>query len=170
GELLALRWQDVDLHAGAVQVTQAVEWVRGKPIMAEPKTTSSRRAIPLTALAIEALKRHRARQAEERLAAGPLWQDSGRAFTDVFGEVVDRHGLAKRAFPRLTAKAGVKRVRFHDLRHTAATFMLAEGLPVKTVQRVLGHATATMTLDRYGHVLPNSVRAAASVMDSLLSR
>lgn len=168
GELLALRWQDVDFKAGAVTVNQAVEWVKGKPIIAEPKTRTSRRTVPLASVALEALKRHRARQAEERLAAGPEWKDQGLVFTTRTGRIIDKNNLAKRAFPRLLAKAGVKPIRFHDLRHSAATFLLAQGLPVKTVQQVLGHATATMTLDRYGHVLPNAERAAASAMDALL--
>lgn len=170
GELLALRWTDIDLSTRTVTVAQAVEWVHGKPILAEPKTKNSRRTIHLSTLAVEALKRHKVRQAEDRLAAGPSWSDLGLAFSNSLGGIIDKNHLARRMFPRLLQKAGVTKITFHGLRHTAATFLLAEGLPVKTVQHVLGHATASMTLDRYGHILPNAERAAAKAMDVLLGK
>ena len=118
GELLALSWRDVDMDRGKIQVRGNLQSTGGA---AEPKTSSGRRQITLTSLALEALKRHRIRQNEARLAIGPAWTDLGLIFTNTVGGYLDVNNLRHRAFPRLLERSGVPRIRFHDLRHSTAT-------------------------------------------------
>lgn len=100
---------------------------------------------------MEALRGHRKRQLQEKLLLGQEYKDQALVFTTPFGGIIDKDNLSKRLLPRLLKKAGIgKKIRFHVLRHTAASLLLAEGVPIKTVQAVLGHSTASMTLDRYG--------------------
>ncbi len=168
GELLGLRWQDVDLGRGTVQVTQALVKVRGRAVFQEPKTARARRMIELTPLAVEALRRHRARQAQERLAAGPAWQDHGLLFCQKDGTPLDPMNVYNWDFKRVLAKAGLSGVRLHDLRHTHATLLLEEEANPKVVSERLGHASVTITLDTYSHVLPGLQREAAMRVDQLL--
>lgn len=167
-ELLGLRWSDIDFRAGTVTVNQTLAWAGGKHYFSEPKITS-RRTIPLTAQALEALKAHRKRQAEERLKAGEAWQDLGLVFCTSTGNLLNPSNLLNRWWRAVLKKAGIElKVRFHDLRHTVATLLLARGVLVKTVQAILGHATASMTLDQYGHVLRGAERQAADTLQRLL--
>ncbi len=169
GELLALKWEDVAFRAGTISIRRSVQWV-GKPTLSEPKNKSSYRTIPLPGLAVEAQKGHRKRQLQEKLLLGQDYKDQGLVFATPFGGIIDKDNLSKRFFLRLLEKAGIgKKIRFHDLRHTAASLLLAEGVPIKTVQSVLGHSTASMTLDRYGHAIPGAGKEAARKMDDLFS-
>jgi integrase len=158
GELLALRWSDVDLDRGTLSVVATLEqWRDGVPVIAEPKTARSRRQVELGEAAVEALRRHRQRN-----------PGIGFVFTRPDGRPLSRPmvGGAWRSH-RLRA---VPAVRFHDLRHTAATLMLSRGVHPKIVSEMLGHSTVAITLDLYSHVTPTMQREAASVMNDLLSQ
>lgn len=168
GELFGLRWKDLDVEKRMLQVRQTVSWAGGSPRFGEPKTAKSRRRIELTALAIAAVKDHRRRQLEERLRAAGGWQDLDLVFTNEIGSTLHPSNMTNRSFRPLLARAGLPRIRFHDLRHTAATIPLARGVPAKIVSEMLGHSSVAVTLDIYSHVTPTMQQAAASVMDAAL--
>lgn len=173
GELLALRWRDVDLDAHHLQVRGTLAWRTGQGFsIGQPKTKRSRRRIDLDAEAVAALRRHKARQAEERLAAGALWGSESHwpdlVFTSEIGGPLDARNLAQRSFNRLLKRADLPIIRFHDLRHTAATLMLLQGINAKIVSERLGHSSVGITLDRYSHVLPSMQRDAAQVIGKAL--
>jgi integrase len=119
-------------------------------------------------MAQEALRGHRTRQLEERLAAGPVWRDEDLVFCTPVGGALCGNHLSGRDFQALLRRAGLLRIRFHDLRHTCATLLLRRGVHPKVVSELLGHSTVTMTLDRYWHVLPDMQQAAMDAMDGLL--
>lgn len=174
GELLGLRWQDVDLDQALVQVRQALQQVRepnGKYVyaLAEPKTASSRRKIALSHLAVDALHAHRLRQVEERLALGSAWHEQGLVFPNAIGELMQPYTLLHR-FKRILEQNNLPAIRFHDLRHTAATIALSRGVNVKMVSEMLGHSSIKITLDIYGHVLPHMQQAVAAMMDAVFAK
>lgn len=169
GELLALRWRDVDLEDGTLRVTATMQRISKKGIgPSEPKTAGSRRQIALTGMAVAALRRHRARQAEERLHAGAMWQDGDLVFCNHYGRPIEASNLTRRSFHPLLEKAGLPSVRFHDLRHTAATLLLRKKVPVKVVSEMLGHSQVGITLNIYAHVLPDMQREATAAMEAAL--
>ena len=167
GELLGLEWRDVDTAAGTLRVERAIQRSGGELRVVEPKTKQSRRLLPLPRMAAAALDRQRARQARERLQAGGAWQDRGLIFATSIGTPVEPRNLNRR-FMELRQKAGLPELRIHDLRHACATFLLAEGVEPRTVMEVLGHSTYRLTMDLYGHALPERMIAAAQVMDATL--
>ena len=116
---------------------------------AEPKTRASRRAVPLGGSAVEALRCHHVAQATERMRRGALWQDHDLVFPSAMGTPLDGGNFLRNTHYPLLARAGVPRVRFHDLRHTAATLMLEQGTHPKVVAERLGHATVNVTLNVY---------------------
>ncbi|MBA2595195.1 MAG: site-specific integrase, partial [Chloroflexia bacterium] len=134
-----------------------------------PKTTSGRRSIALPPSVVESLKQHRVQQLERRLALGPIWQDHGFVFTNHVGGPLHVNSLVAR-YGKLVAADGVPRIRFHDLRHTSATLLLAQGVHPKIVQERLGHANIAMTLDRYSHVRFDMQREGADALDAALDR
>jgi len=168
GELLALRWRDVDLEARHLQVRATLKLEVGQFIIADTKTTHSRRKIALTPQACDTLRRHRTELAEERLALGPAWNDHDLVFPNTIGRPFDRRDLMKRNFLPLLRKAGLPAIRFHDLRHTAATLMLLKGVHPKIVSEMLGHASIAITLDLYSHVMPDMQREAVLAIASVL--
>lgn len=172
GELLALRWQDVDLDAETVQVRQTLHRVKsgeekGKLVALPPKNGRSRQ-IELTPTAVDALRRHRERQTTERLLLDEAWTNSGFVFTNEVGKPIEAANLTNRSYKPLLAKAGLPHFRFHDLRHTAATLMLAQNVHVKVVSEMLGHSQISITLDLYSHVTPTMQRQAATTMEAFL--
>lgn len=167
GELLGLRWQDVDLETGVVSVRQSLVRTRNGLLFQEPKTDRSKRNIPLPENVTRELRRWKARQNEERLAIGSAYQDANLVFCKPDGEPLDPGEFSK-YFSRLLEEAGLPHVRFHDLRHTHATQLLQLGVHVKVVQERLGHSTVTMTLDTYSHVVPGLQEEAAARLNSLL--
>ncbi len=139
GEALALRWADVDLDGGHLQVKASVQRVGGKLVRTEmPKTKSSRRALPLPAVVVDALRAHRAAQVQERLASA-VWIDDTLVFTTGIGTPLDPRNVL-RSFHALCDRAQVRRVRIHDLRHAAASFMLLQGVDMRVVMGTLGHS------------------------------
>ena len=159
GELLGLRWADVDLDGGELHVRQAVHRVGGELRFTEPKTRHSRRTIPLPALARDALREHKARQATDRLAAGPGWRDSGLVFTTATGTGIEPRNL-NRHWYGLRTRAGLPSVRFHDLRHTCVTLLLDAGVPPHIVQAIAGHSGIQVTMSIYAHAAQEEQRKA----------
>jgi len=171
GELCALKWQDVNLERGTLLVRASLRAMKGGGYeFTPPKTKAGRRTIALKPAVVEALKSHRARQNEERLFLGPAWQENGLVFPSTIGTPQDSQNLSRIAFKRVLDKAGLPReTRFHDLRHTCATLLLSHGTDTKTVSDLLGHSTIAITLNTYGHVLPNMRERAADIMDAILA-
>ena len=168
GELQAVRWREVDLEKKRLRVVATLTGVAdGTPILAPPKTAKSRREVYLSEMASESLHRHRAQQLENRLLAGQLWQDHDLVFCNAFGRPLDGNNIRERSFKRLLAKAGLAPMRFHDLRHAAASLLLAEGVGVKVISEMLGHADITVTLKVYAHLMPTAQEQAAGAMDRL---
>ncbi len=169
GELLALKWRDFDAEAGRLSVCRSVRYVSGQgSVVGEPKSVRSRRNVMLAPLAVAALKRHRARQTEQRLRA-VFWEDNDLIFPNEVGRHIEAENLRRRSFRPLLGRAGLPAVRFHDLRHTAATLLLLEGVHVKVVSEMLGHSAVSLTLDVYSHALPSMQADAAAKMEALFS-
>lgn len=168
GELLALRWPDVDFDNGAVRIRRTLVRTGGRHELGEPKTASSRRSIPIGAATIDALRAHRRAQAQERLRIGGVWQDGDLVFPSVVGTPLDGGNLLKNSYYPLLARVGLPRLPFHNLRHTAATLLLAAGTHPKIVAERLGHSTPTVTLNVYSHVTPTMQREAAATLDRVL--
>ena len=168
GELLALRWESVDLDEARLSVVATIDRVTGGGlVIGTPKTARSRRTIPLPVVCVDALRDHRCHQLAERLAAGPLWHDDGFVFATPIGTPLDGRNVT-RWFHDLCVRAGVERRRFHALRHSAATLMLAQGVPLEVISRTLGHAGYAITADVYAHVETSLLQAGAEVMDRAL--
>jgi len=168
GELLGLRWQYVDLENHILQVRGSLQRGPKGFVIEEPKTRASRRAVLLTAAACDALKRHQAQQLLEREAAGPLWSANDLVFCTEVGDPLDGTAVLRGYFYPLLKRAGLPRVRLHDLRHTAATLLLSQGISPKVVASVLGHATTAVTLDIYSHVTPDMQRGAVDAMQRII--
>lgn len=169
GESLGLRWDDVDLAAGRVSVVQHVVVVQNRAAIQEIKTPASRRSVALYPDVVGALRKHAARQKQDRLLVGPAWQESGLVFTTAIGTVLHPRNV-RRSFDQLVAKAGVPPITLHDLRHTAATLALKAGAHPKLVQEMLGHARVAITLDLYSHVVEEMHHDVADKLGRLLFR
>jgi integrase len=169
GELLGLKWEDVDLESGSLHVKRTLTTARGGPRLAAPKTKGSRRRVSLTKGAVDALRAHLARQLEEIDRAGSLWQENGLVFASETGEPLDRRDLTSRQFKPLLERAKLpEKTRFHDLRHTCATLLLTKNVNPKVVSEMLGHSNIAITLDTYSHVLPNMQDSAARALEEAL--
>ena len=161
GELLGLKWEDVDLDRGQLAIRRGL--IRGNGgtwELGAPKTASGRRTIALDRTCVAALRKHRAAQNAERLRLSAIWDDHGFIFTNETGGPLHPNTLVTR-YKRLIEDAGVRVIRFHDMRHTCATLALIQGVHPKVVQERLGHANIAMTLDRYSHVTEGLQRDAA---------
>ena len=170
GELLALRWRDVDLDAARLHVSNTLHFgTKGVWRLGSPKTAQSRRRVDLAPMAVEALRAHRTRQLEERLLVGPDWHDHDFVFPRGDGEPLRGMQVTHRDFQPLLERAGLPCIRFHDLRHTAATLLLLANVPAKVVSELLGHSNVGITLNLYSHVLPSMQRDAANAMQRMLS-
>ena len=166
GEILGLRWQDIDFDKAILSVTQAIARDHHGFMVSEPKTSSSRRTIALPSNVIRSLKQHRKLQWSEMLAA-KSYEDHGLVVQTLVGTPVSPRNFA-RVWYSLLKRAGVPRIRFHDLRHTHATLMLKQGVHPKIVSERLGHSSVQITLDTYSHLLPNMQAAAAEGFGKLL--
>lgn len=167
GELLGLKWTDLDSETGRLQIQRQLQRVQYQGlVLSEPKSATGRRSISLARVDLAKLQAHRTRQLEERLFAGGKWQEHGLIFTSIFGTPCDPNNVS-RSFRKLLKAANLPRIRFHDLRHTAATIMLQQGIHPKIVQERLGHSNINLTLDTYSHVLPDMQKEAAAKIDLL---
>ncbi len=154
GEALGLRWSDVNLETGTITVRNQLQRVSGKLALVEPKTRQARRAIDLPSFAVKALESHRKRQHVERLAAEETWQETGYVFTTRVGTPIEPRNIT-RHFGAAIRRAKLPALRFHDLRHTCASLMLAQGVHPRAVMEILGHSRIGLTMDTYSHVLPS---------------
>jgi integrase len=168
GEALGLRWQDVDLRSGTLAVRNSLQRINGVFRLVEPKTRRSRRTVHLPAVVVAQLHAHRARQLEERVRAAQLWEDHGLVFATDLGRPLHASSVTIR-FQRVLERAGLRRQRFHDLRHACASLLLAQGVSPRVVMEVLGHSQVTLTLNTYSHVIPTLGREAADRMDEVLT-
>jgi integrase len=178
GELLALRWKDVDVKTGTLHVKQTLVRVtnhnapkgegRTRLLFQEPKTSPSRRTLPIPEECLAALKQHKARQAEEKLLLGQAYQDHGLVFCQANGKPIDPRNFL-RSFDRIIEQAGLPPSRVHDARHTFATLMLELGESPKTVQTMLGHSRVAITLDIYSHVSLELEKKAAAKLNAALT-
>lgn len=155
GELFALAWDDIDLDRGVLTVRHSLEEVQGRLTLKEPKSDSGRRAIRLDALDVESLREHRQRLAGEGLAFSP------HVFIDTEGGLLRQSNFSRTVWYPVREAVGIEHVRFHDLRHSAASFMLRAGIHPKIAQERLGHSTIRLTMDVYSHLLPDSQNEAA---------
>jgi integrase len=167
GEILGLRWSDIDLATCTIAVVQSLEQTKEGLRFKAPKTHRSRRSIVLGAMTVEALRSHRAKQAEERLALGPGYEDQDLVCPRPGGTpwAPDVFSTTFAAFVR---RSGMKPFRFHDLRHTHATHLLKAGVHPKIVSERLGHSAVGITLDTYSHVLPSMQQDAMRLIDAAL--
>jgi integrase len=169
GELLALRWSDLDLKAGTMAIRRAVErGARGHSEIGETKTKNARRTVTLPDEAVAALRAHRIRQNEERLRVGEGWGDADLVFTSIVGTRIDQRNVI-RLFKAALDRAGLPTsTRFHDLRHASGSLALAAGVDLKVISRRLGHSTISITADLYTHVVRQlDVDAAESMQRAL---
>src|SRR5215218_1344423 len=172
GEALGLRWSDIDLEAGTLRVHRQLQKMRkdgdksGSLVFSEPKN-ASRRTIDLPQRAIEALRNHRKTQLEEKLRANS-YEDQGLVFATSKGTPLDAQNIVNRHFKPLLKRTGLPDKRWHDLRHTCATLLLGRGVHPKLVQHLLGHASITITLDRYSQWIATMGRHAADGMEEAL--
>jgi integrase len=157
----------VDLEHGTLQVRRQLTRTKAGLSFTSPKRGNSR-SVRLTQSAMKALRSHRKGQLEEKLKLAGLWQDFGLVFPSRAGTPMDADNLVQRSFEPLLERAGLPRVRFHDLRRTFATVLLSGGTHPKVVQEMLGHANISQTMDTYSHVLPDMQDGAISAMESAL--
>jgi integrase len=168
GEALGLRWTDVDLEAGTATIRHSL-LRRGRVVeLVEPKTARSRRTVVLPGFAVAALRRQRDWfQAQQRLLAGEDWREGEFVFTSSVGTPLDGTNVTHR-LQQLLAAAGLPRMRFHDLRHGAATLLLAAGVHPRVVMETLGHSQISLTMNTYSHVVPALQRDAADRLEAML--
>ena len=167
GEVCGLQWSDVDLKTRRLFVRRALQTQKGKGLVeVEPKSRSSRRALPIPPFAVVAFKEHRKRQAAQRLSMGSDWRAGNWIFTMEDGRPV-APDYVNVAFPRLLKRAKIRHIRFHDLRHSCASFLFAQGCEMRLVMEILGHSQIALTANTYTHLLPEGDRRAADAMQSL---
>lgn len=168
GEALGLRWHDIDFMSGNLTVRNALQRVNGKLQLVEVKAHKSRRKYTLPQVAVEALTKHKARQEEERQFAGTRWRDLGFVFTTTVGTPLDGSTVTHR-FQAVLKAAGLRRIRFHDLRHTCATLLLAQGVHPRVIMEILGHSQIAIKMNLYAHVIPAMQKEVAARMDAILA-
>jgi integrase len=169
GELLGLKWVDIQCGSGRLYVRRQMQEVRGEGrIFQEPKTRSGRRSIQLGEGTLQVLRIHREHQQLQKAVVGQRWHENDLIFPSSVGTPMDPSNL-RLDFNRLIEKAGIPKVRFHDLRHSCASLMLNRGIPVIVVSKILGHSKPSITLDLYGHLYSEMQGEASRLMDELVS-
>ncbi len=168
GELLGLKWGDLEWDNKRLQIRRQLQRIPHQGLVfAELKSKSSKRAIALGSLSIAKLKTHQEMQQEAKLAKGDIWQENDLLFPSTKGSPHEPRNL-QRHFENLLEKIELPKIRFHDLRHTAATLMFKQGVHPKVVQERLGHSSISLTLDTYSHVIPSMQSQAADDLDAIL--
>jgi integrase len=168
GEVCGLRWSDVDLDQGRIEVRQQLLAVKGELMFSErTKTDRGRRRIDLDPTTVTVLKTQWRRQAEQKLAIGAGYQDHDLVFAQPDGSPLDPESVAK-VFDRRVAKCEVSRIRFHDLRHTHVAHLIAAGEQPLLIARRVGHASSSFTMDRYGHLFEDAGSQAASAVAAMV--
>ena len=168
GELLALKWEDVELEDAVLRVRYTLTRTGGKVTLGPPKTKKSRRSVGLTERAVEALRAHLSRQLEAMERMGSLYRPGGLVFANEIGGIINPSNLRNRSFKPLLKRAGLPHIRFHDLRHTCATLLLSRNVNPKVVSEMLGHSSIAITLDTYSHVLPTMQQSAVHALEDTL--
>lgn len=166
GELLGLRWSDIDFEAARLSIQQTLVTVGYKTLFTDPKTKKSRRSIALDTTTMTVLRSHRAQQAQEKLLLGPEYDANGLVFSSEHGKLLHPMSLSD-MFRRRAIQAGLPIIRFHDVRHTYASLALSAGVHPKVVSERLGHSSITITLDTYSHAVPALQEDAAAKVASL---
>lgn len=165
-ETLALRWSDIDFASGIIRIERALSGRAGKQTSEEPKTSKSRRQVPVPTFVIEALRKRKEQQDSNAQNVDAF----GLVFRNSEGRPLDLNNITKRHYKPLLAKAGINRnVRLYDLRHTCATLLLRAGESPKVVAERLGHSSIVLTLDTYSHLLPDMQRQASEKLEKMLS-
>lgn len=168
GEVLALKWSDIDFDRGTVRVHTQLQRTGGKLALVEPKSESSRRTIPLPSFVCDALRNLRARQEiDDKRLAGDRWREEGFVFTSRIGTPLEQRNV-RRSLAGLLHKAGLPHMRFHDFRHGCATLLIAQNVNPRVVMEILGHSQIGLTMNTYSHAVPSVLHDAAQSMDSLL--
>jgi len=169
-EYLGLQWKDIHLQRGTVTVQRALVWRNGQQWrFGEPKTSRSRRSIPIATSLTQALIEHKRRQAEERLKAGPAYQNLDLVFATKDGGPLMRRNLVRRHFKPILKRAGLdESLTLYGLRHSCATLLLTANVNPKVVSERLGHSSITMTLDVYSHVLPTMEWEASDKLEKII--
>jgi integrase len=157
------------IQADLVAVRKQLKAVQATLVLVEPKSVRSRRAVRMPDLVVKALKAHRVRHLQERLAAGGRWTELDFVFPTSVGTPTDARNVT-RAFKAVLTAAKLPPVRVHDLRHTAASLLLAQGVTPRTIMEILGHSQISLTLDTYTHIMPTLQQDAAQQMNAILTR
>ena len=167
-EALGLLWHDIDFEQCVMRVRRSLEWIEGKPHLSELKSDTSSRTIALPDFAVVALQNHHRRQQEEQAILGTHWKNTlGLVFTTREGKPFhDIH--ISRFFHQLLMKAGLRHIRFYDLRHTCASLLIAQGMHARLIMDILGHSDITLTMNTYGHIMQTSRDEAAKSMNDLM--
>ncbi len=167
GEALGLRWQDIDFDAATMNVAQTSVVVDNAMRVSFPKTRAGRRVITLEPILVEALREHRVRQHERRLALGSVWQDFDLVFPSEIGSPILARNLY-RQYAAIVKKAGVPHISIHGIRHTVATLAISSGQDIRTVADLLGHSRTSITSDIYAHVLPHRKRELTKAISQMV--
>ncbi|MFE5005139.1 tyrosine-type recombinase/integrase [Streptomyces sp. NPDC056696] len=169
GEIVGLRWQDVDLDKRVIRVRKQRQRVSGEVYDDDPKGRRRKQALPLPAICVAPLRWQRLRQAALRERAGDRWAESDYVFTTRTGQPIEPRNV-HRSFTRVAGNAGLRVIRLHDARHGTATLLTAAGVAPRVVMEVLGHSQIAVTMNVYTHVVQDTQREAVSHMDRLLRR
>jgi len=169
GEALGLRWEDVDFSANTLRVSHQLQRIGGKLVLVPPrqKTVAEHLVMPRTI--VDRLLEHEKRQVTERPWAGSKWQETGLVFSNQVGGPTQARRVIEQ-FHEALDQAGLRRIRFHDLRHSCATLLLVQGVSPRVVMEVLGHSEIAMTMNAYSHVVPELQQEAARRMQAILER
>jgi integrase len=169
GEALGLRWEDIDFGAGTLHVRHQLQRIDGKLTLVPPKTEKSRRTLVMPPMIFDQLREHEKRQVAERLWSCSKWSETGLVFANRHGGPTQARRVIEQ-FHDVLRDAGLRRIRFHDLRHSCATLLLVQGVSPRVVMEVLGHSEIALTMNAYSHVVPELQVEAAKRMQAILER
>ncbi|HHV61790.1 MAG TPA: site-specific integrase [Firmicutes bacterium] len=169
GEILALKWGDVDFESGTMRVDETLQRGGPNPVYGPVKTEGGVRVVKIPEYLVQVIREHQKEQKKVRLQLGSEWHDLGLVFTTWKGTAISPRNLHRQFKAMLKAAGLPETFRLHDLRHTSATLLIMSGVPVKTISARLGHSSTGITQDLYGHVLQAMEDQAASAMDRLFN-